>query len=456
MLTSLSACGGEGQPNTSNTPMDDDAAAATAILEEAVARRETIQTSKTQIVWDEALIPGKTYTGTAYYVSNQGDDGNDGLSPETAWSTLDRVNQASLEYGDAVFLERGGVWRNTTVETKEGVTYSAYGEGAKPRICASPENGGDSALWSLWWEGENGEKIWLYHRDMPDCGAIVLNEEIVPANWTPDEFDLEEQLSQAHFDVTTELTENLTFFSKADSTLPDTLPVFLTGWEWDGLTPVGELYFRCDEGNPGELYGNIEFQTQCPLFDYVADDCVLDNLFIGFAGDGVVTVGEGDGVTIQNCEVGWVGGIVGVYNTGDASTGYGAGIQRLAGGMGGGNHGTRFQNNYVHHMYHAGGGIETFEEQGFESGSVYGVQFVGNLFYQCSSGLTFFNWDEEPNPERKFVDCIYEDNWVLFTGLEDWMDQSFSPAFSHEGGPNLQEGCAIRNNVFFVARSAIV
>ena len=62
--------------------------------------------SKTQIVWDEALIPGKTYTGTAYYVSNQGDDGNDGLSPETAWSTLDRVNQASLEYGDAVFLER--------------------------------------------------------------------------------------------------------------------------------------------------------------------------------------------------------------------------------------------------------------------------------------------------------------------------------------------------------------
>lgn len=449
-------------------------AAATALLEEAVARREAIINTSTEIVWSETFTPGETYTGTAYYVSNQGDDGNDGLSPETAWATLDRVNQASLEYGDAVFFERGGIWRNTTVETKEGVTYSAYGEGAKPRICASPENGGDSALWSLWWEGENGEKIWLYHRDMPDCGAMVLNEEIVaqkvlgywsgteflhytgPANWTPEDFNLEEQLSQVPFDVTTELTENLTFFSKADSTLPDTLPVFLTGWEWDGQTPVGELYFRCDEGNPGELYENIEFQTQCPLFDNVADGCVLDNLFIGFAGDGVLTVAEGDGVTVQNCEVGWVGGIIAVYNTGEAATGYGGGIQRLAGAMGGGNHGTRYLNNYVHHMYHAGGGIEIFEEQGFESGSVYGVQFVGNVFYQCASGLTFFNWDEEPNPERKFVDCIYEDNWVLFTGLEDWMDQSYSPAFSHEGGPNLQEGCAIRNNVFFVARSAIV
>lgn len=444
-----------------------------AILTQADERREAILTSETQIVWDETLVPGETYTGTAYYVSNKGDDGNDGLSPETAWATLDRVNKAALEHGDAVFLERGGVWRNTTVETKEGVTYSAYGQGAKPRICASPENGGDPALWSLWWEGENGEKIWLYHRDMPDCGAMVLNEEIVaqkvlgywsgteflhyigPANWTPEGFDLEEQLSQAPFDVTTELTENLTFFSQADSTLPDTLPIYLTG-QGDGRIPVGELYFRCDEGNPGELYESIEFQAQCPLFDNIADGCVLDNLFIGFAGDGVVTVGEGDGVTIQNCEVGWVGGIIGAYNTGDAITGYGAGIQRLAGALGGGNHGTRYQNNYVHHMYHAGGGIEIFEEQGFESGSVYGVQFVGNLFYQCASGLTFFNWDEEANPERKFVDCLYEDNWVLFTGLEDWMDQSFSPAFTHEGGPNLQEGCAIRNNVFFVARSTIV
>lgn len=111
MLASLSACGGKGQSSASNIPMDEDTAAATAILEEAVERREAILTSKTQIVWDETLTPGETYTGTAYYVSNNGDDGNDGLSPETAWSTLDRVNNASLKYGDAVFFERGGIWR---------------------------------------------------------------------------------------------------------------------------------------------------------------------------------------------------------------------------------------------------------------------------------------------------------------------------------------------------------
>lgn len=43
VIISFSACGAEGQPNT---PMDEDVAAATAMLEEAVERRETILTSK--------------------------------------------------------------------------------------------------------------------------------------------------------------------------------------------------------------------------------------------------------------------------------------------------------------------------------------------------------------------------------------------------------------------------
>ena len=72
-------------------------AAATALLEEAVERREAIVNTSTEIVWSETFTPGETYAGTAYYVSNQGDDRNDGLSPETAWATLDRVNQASPE-----------------------------------------------------------------------------------------------------------------------------------------------------------------------------------------------------------------------------------------------------------------------------------------------------------------------------------------------------------------------
>lgn len=44
----------------------------------------------------------------ALYVSDSGNDEHEGLSPETARATLDWVNKAPLEYGDAVLLERGG------------------------------------------------------------------------------------------------------------------------------------------------------------------------------------------------------------------------------------------------------------------------------------------------------------------------------------------------------------
>ena len=37
----------------------------------------------------------------------------------------------------------------------------------------------------------------------------------------------------------------------------------------------------------------------------------------------MVNAGEGRDIIIQNCEVGWVGGVIGAYNTGDAVTGYG-------------------------------------------------------------------------------------------------------------------------------------
>lgn len=149
ILMLLSGCGaspeagGDGEGQEHFPPVtDEDIAAATALLEEAVERREAIVNTSTEIVWSETFTPGQTYTGTAYYVSNKGSDGNDGLSPETAWATLDRVNKAALEHGDAVFFERGGTWRNTTVETKNGVTYSAYCAAAELAATAGVRCGG--------------------------------------------------------------------------------------------------------------------------------------------------------------------------------------------------------------------------------------------------------------------------------------------------------------------------
>lgn len=436
------------------------------LLAQAGQRREEILNSETRV----------EYTGTAYYVSNEGDDGNDGLSPETPWQSIERVNNAALLPGDAVFFRRGDTWRAVPVYTQTGVTYSAYGQGDKPRIISSPENGSGADKWQLWWEGENGEKIWVYYRDMPDCGALVLNGEDYARKilgfWNGSEYlnfpgdavsggvddsiSDEELLGQEPFVVEKQLAEDMTFFNRADSKLPDSLPVYLFGWNAEGglADSSGPLYFRCDKGNPGELYEEIEFLTHVGLFDDPASGVVLDNLFIGY-GDAVI-VNSGLDVTVQNCEIAWVGGMVASYAL-ETDTASNRGIQRLADTLTSCSSNTSFINNYIHEMHHGGVGVEIFTEQ--KAGTEMNCENItvsGNLLYHCGSGALYFNWDEEPNPNHMFRNVVFEDNYILFTGMNGWLDNGDAPAFADVGGPNMQEGCAVRDNVFFMARTPLI
>ena len=50
-----------------------------------------------------------TGIGRTYYVSEAGNDRNDGLSPEKAWKTLSKVNDIALAPGDRVLFHCGDV-----------------------------------------------------------------------------------------------------------------------------------------------------------------------------------------------------------------------------------------------------------------------------------------------------------------------------------------------------------
>jgi hypothetical protein len=81
-------------------------------------------------------------SGRTFYVSSvSGNDGSDGLSPQSAWRSLGKVNAAELRPGDKVLFQRDGSWRGTLVPRsgREGapVTYGAYGEGARPLLLGS-------------------------------------------------------------------------------------------------------------------------------------------------------------------------------------------------------------------------------------------------------------------------------------------------------------------------------
>lgn len=95
---------------------------------------------------------------TFYVDSQEGRDSHDGRSPERAWQTLDPVNAAGLEPGDTVRFKCGGVWRGSLVPVSgdEGspVTYTSFGEGAKPLILGSrPRNRAEDWV-------KAGENLW--------------------------------------------------------------------------------------------------------------------------------------------------------------------------------------------------------------------------------------------------------------------------------------------------------
>ena len=102
---------------------------------------------------------------TTYYVdAAHGADANSGSSINNAWQSLDRVNRAVFNPGDAILLKRGSVWRESLIIPSSGVagtpiSFGAYGIGPNPLL-----NGSDVLLnWknrgsNIWVTGAGGSK----------------------------------------------------------------------------------------------------------------------------------------------------------------------------------------------------------------------------------------------------------------------------------------------------------
>lgn len=455
-----------------------------AILTRAEERREAIRNSETAIVKSDAFIKGETYTGTAYYISNGGSDENDGLTPETAFATPAALDTVALQYGDAVFFDRGSVWRGASLPASavwtEGVTFSAYGEGAKPRFLGSLENGAGREKWSLVYEGADGKKIWVFHREMSEVASIVLNEEIVAnrdkAYWNGTEYLV---VDENYWPL-----EEGTVYS-VEEHLPDLYcfpdlryPQGRQGLYNDRIFHIwneseerydyvtGTLYFRCDAGNPGELYDSIEFIQPFPLVDGFADEQVYDNLCILFSSMTFVS-GSADGVptgnrsVIQNMEVGFMGGNVTGYRPASGSDdhiSYNCGSMGCnGGGMAFNGSGITVRNNYVHHTFQEGIALELFEN----CPAMADCTISGNLIEQCTQAILLCNWDEEAVEGHIFRNMAVEDNLVLDSGKNNWFNSAWEELFCDaivlQGGPCAHDGTVqVRNNTFAFSTGALI
>lgn len=357
--------------------------------------------------------PERSVTGTSYYVSADGDDSADGKSPETAWKTIAKVDSVKFKVGDAVYFRRGDIFRGQ-FRTSGGVLYSAYGNGEKPRIYGSPENGTGEDNWTLL-EGTNN--IWVYKKQLKDVGAIVLNGgEKVAWKIAPNFKDGKYFTSnEGDFDVKVGLTEDLSFFSHIVSGKP---------------AEEGTLYFRCDKGNPGVLYSDIEFNVNGNLIGIGGTDVTIDNLCLMYTGTHGIGAGTTKNLTVTNCEVAYIGGTVQTYSfkgtTSGAATRLGNGVEIY-----GSADGYTVDNCYIHHCFDAG---ITHQYHGQQSNSMYNIKYTNNLIEDCAYSIEYFNSDTNPNPGT-----VYDGHdYLIANNIMRRAGNSFGRRFGNSASTHLK------------------
>ena len=385
------------------------------MVNKAEERAKEIINNVTEIKKSDTYIPGETYTGTAYYVSESGDDSNNGLTDDTSWKTLKKIDTADLRYGDAVFFKRGDIFRGH-FETKKGVTYSAYGTGEMPKLFSSPENGADPSYWTKYGDTPDGGTVWIYHIDMADCGAILVNDDKVLSvkvtpNWNGKYY---ETMDGDRFDILEDMDKDLSFFSPAESLLPDrgTGRVTIAGVIRGSM---GKFYMRCDDGNPGEVFDSIEFfvsETNDAVVNVCSDYSVVNNLDVRFSSNVGVGMVNMSGSVVQNCEISYSGGNIGFYEDKVPECG-GSGI------CGNGIDCT-IRNTYIHDNCDQAVTLETGISDLGVGSPIEGWTISGNVFRDhANQGVHFMDFCQNPDDVIEFKNMTVENNY-LYQFNDSW------------------------------------
>ena len=241
-----------------------------------------------KLLKDEARI----YGGRCFYVSSEGDDNYDGLTPESAWRSLKKVNDATLGFADTVMFRCGDVFRGSLIpqsgRAEQPIVYMSYGEGPKPVL----EPSFDASTEEDW--VKVGRKLWKCEKPSAnELGNVIFDHGDSGCGYKVDRPD---QLGR----------KDLRFCWVRDE----------------------QAVYMVSRRNPARRFSSIELAAKQHIIDETdCHDIVYDGLWLrygaahGIGGSGV------QNITIVNCDVCWIGGSTLYIDEGGRGVRYGNGIE---------------------------------------------------------------------------------------------------------------------------------
>ncbi len=320
--------------------------------------------------------------GTAYYVSNNGDVSNDGLTPETPVPTYISV-MGKLKSGDVVYFERGSEFRGNIAVSKEGITLAAYGEGKAPVFRLYKESAAGEGKWE---ETDTPNVYKFYEKVSSDVGVVVFDDTYYTYKSFYTKDNVSNSKSKKYVNSYKDLKEDLQLYH-------DPLRF--------------DVYVYCEKGNPGEVYSSVEFVPKGNVIKVTADNVTIDGLCIKNAGFGIHG-GTSDppytlkGLTVRNCEFGWIGGC---SNSAEDER-LGNGIEIWGGAVD-----FIVENNYFYQIYDAGVTFQYSSEK--NEVDVENVQFKNNVFDYCNYSIEYFM--DIPG-DKKIKDFVIDGNLCWYAG----------------------------------------
>ncbi len=297
----------------------------------------------------EVAQPARSY----YVDASRGDDAADGLTPETAWRSLEKVNAAPLQPGDSVRFRRGGLWRGQLVpHSGDGdarVTYGAFGEGAKPAL----------------------------------LGSVVLN---LPSDWTCESGNI--WMTTARSDGSTALSVDV-----GNIIFDDGAGTGVKKWSQADLREAGDFFYDAaakqvklwSSGNPADVRRSIELALKRHIIDESGRSYVtFENLALrygaahGIGGSGV------RGVIVRDCDLSFIGGGHQFTNDRGVPVRYGNGIEFWANARDCLVEGCRLWEIYDAALTNQGSGTNVQEN----------IVYRNNVIWNCEYSFEYWNRDE--------------------------------------------------------------